>query len=159
MIKIFIILFLAILPPLFAQKQSNLFEQINNFSSEYVVNPLKNNVLKKKIIKKALSESKKKFKLNIKNYDLNSYKKSPFFMPIRLDHVKDLDFNQTKFQAENKILGTDEKAKTIFIDLGRKILYEDHIQRGDFLSFIAVYDLEKQEVSKILLYNSGYFLE
>lgn len=159
MIKIWFILFLAILQPLFAQKKSNLFEQINDFSSEYVVNPLKKNVLKKKIIEKALAESKKSFELNIQEYDLNSYKKSPFFIPIRLDHVKDLDFNKTKYQAENKILGTDEDAKIIFIDLGKKILYEDRLQRGDFISFIALYNLEKQEVSKILLYNSGYFLE
>lgn len=96
-------------------------------------------------------------RVNKNHFDLNNYKKTQRFKSslFDLDH---LDFNETKFESNDSLIFFYYNKMIVGIDCGKHTLRENE-QRGDFLNYLAIYDLENEKLIKVKIVNTGYFLE
>lgn len=94
---------------------------------------------------------------NRTSYDLNEYKQTERFKNA-LSDLEHLDFNKTDFKIDHSLVYFDFDKMVIGVDCGKHTLREN-IQRGDFLNYLAVYDLKNEKLLKVNIVNTGYFLE
>lgn len=94
---------------------------------------------------------------NRTSYDLNEYKKTKRFKKA-LSDLEHLDFNKTDFKIDHSLVYFDFDKMVIGVECGRHTLREN-IQRGDFLNYLAIYDLKNEKLLKVKIVNTGYFLE
>ncbi|MDP6627704.1 MAG: hypothetical protein QGG50_07365 [Methanopyri archaeon] len=94
---------------------------------------------------------------NRKDFDLNLYKGTKRFKAALTEHV-DKDLNTLPFEPRSEVVLVDNDVRTAGIDCGRVVLHSGPV-RGDFLSFLAVYDLEAERVERVFVRNTGYFME
>jgi hypothetical protein len=90
-------------------------------------------------------------------YDLNNYKKTERFKTA-FSAFQSVNLNLLPFRPDNSLAFIDFDKMIAGIDCGRVILFED-IQRGDYLTYYAIYDLKKQDLIKVIIINTGYFRE
>ncbi len=91
------------------------------------------------------------------NFDLNLYKGTERFKAALAEHA-DKDLNTLPFEPRDEVVFVDRDVRKAGIDCGRVVLRNGPV-RGDFLSFLAVYDLEAKRVERVLVRNTGYFME
>ena len=108
-------------------------------------------------IEKAVSYSTKWVAENKASYDLNKYKSTQRFH-MAFESLKDSDFNKTEFSSGNELVFIDYDKMIIGIDVGKQILRKNE-QRADYLNYIAIYDLNSMKLTKVIIRNTGYFLE
>ncbi|MBT8386123.1 MAG: hypothetical protein KJO12_01825, partial [Ignavibacteria bacterium] len=94
---------------------------------------------------------------NRTSYDLNEYKQTERFKKA-LSDLEHLDFNKTKFKLDQSLVYFDFNKMVIGVDCGRHTLREN-IQRGDYLNYLAIYDLKNEKLLKVKIVNTGYYLE
>lgn len=94
---------------------------------------------------------------NRTSYDLNEYKQTERFKKA-LSDLEYLDFNKTDFKIDHSLVFFDFDKMVIGVACGRHTLREN-IQRGDFLNYLAIYDLKNEKLLKVKIVNTGYFLE
>ncbi len=108
-------------------------------------------------LERAVRESCAHVEANRKGFDLNLYKGTERFKAALTEHA-DKDLNALPFEPRDEVVFVDTDVRRIGIDCGRVVLRNDPV-RGDFLSFLAVYDLDVGRVERVLVRNTGYFLE
>lgn len=94
---------------------------------------------------------------NRTSYDLNEYKQTERFKKA-LSDLEYLDFNKTDFKIDHSLVFFDFDKMVIGVACGRHTLREN-IQRGDFLNYLAIYDIKNEKLLKVKIVNTGYFLE
>lgn len=108
-------------------------------------------------LERAVQEACAHVEANRNGFDLNLYKGTERFKAALAEHA-DKDLNVLPFEPRDEIVFVDTDVRRIGIDCGRVVLRSDPV-RGDFLSFLAVYDLEAGRVERVLVRNTGYFME
>ena len=108
-------------------------------------------------LERAVREACAHVEANRKGFDLNLYKGTERFKAALAEHA-DKDLNSLPFEPRDEVVFVDTDVRRIGIDCGRVVLRNDPV-RGDFLSFLAVYDLEAGRVERVLVRNTGYFME
>ncbi len=104
--------------------------------------------------KKYLSEWLDK---NRKNFDLNEYKKTERFRSTFND-LQDTDLNNKKFESMRDLIFVDGNTMTAGIVSG-KIILRENIQRGDYLYYLSIFDLDNMKLLRVIVKNDGYFAE
>ena len=94
---------------------------------------------------------------NRTSYDLNEYKQTERVKKA-LSDLEYLDFNKTDFKIDHSLVFFDFDKMVIGVACGRHTLREN-IQRGDFLNYLAIYDIKNEKLLKVKIVNTGYFLE
>lgn len=94
---------------------------------------------------------------NRTSYDLNEYKQTEYFSKA-LSDLEHLDFNQTDSKIEHTLVFFDFAKMLIGVTCRRHTLREN-IQRGDYLHFLAIYDLTNEQLLIVQIVHTGYFLE
>jgi hypothetical protein len=89
--------------------------------------------------------------------DLNEYKQTERFKKA-LGDLEHIDFNKTEFKIDHSLVYFDFDKMIIGVDCGRHTLREN-LQRGDYLNYLAIYDLKNEKLLKVKVVNTGYFLE
>lgn len=93
---------------------------------------------------------------NRTSYDLNPYKNTDRFKALGFSALMDL--NEAEFRPANLTVFIDFKKMTAGFDCGSSVLGENS-QRGDFLTYMVIYDLDEMKLIKAIIRNTGYFLE
>jgi hypothetical protein len=89
--------------------------------------------------------------------DLNAFKKTSGFSKALKD-LEGVNFNKTEFIQDSSIVFFDAEKMIAGINCGKQVLREN-VQRGDFLTYLAICDLKKEKLIKVKIVNTGYFLE
>jgi hypothetical protein len=113
-----------------------------------------------KKIATAVQDSRKWVIANLPKYDLNNFKNTERFR-LALSHLHKTNLNSSKYLPQiNKspVIYADFNNMIIGIDCGKSLLFRNEI-RGDFLSYVAVYDIKKQKLLCACVINTGYYLE
>ena len=108
-------------------------------------------------LKRAVQDACEQVEANRREFDLNLYKGTERFKAALAEHA-DKDLNSLPFEPRDEVVFVDPDVRTAGIDCGRVVLRNDPV-RGDFLSFLVVYDLKNGRVERVLVRNTGYFLE
>lgn len=123
--------------------------KIRDFKQDEVV-PEKTN--------KALEQSAKWWYENRNKFDANRFKKTDRYTKWLHNKINLSDFNTAKFEPRKKVLFFDYENDIVGIDMGRQVLKKDS-RWGHFLSYIVIYNLQHKKVERVLVRNTGYFLE
>jgi hypothetical protein len=90
-------------------------------------------------------------------YDLNNYKETDRFKSAFSD-FKDVNLNMLGFRSDSSLTFIDFDKMIVGFDCGKAILTESVI-RGDYLTYYAIYDLNSENLIKVIIVNTGYFME
>ncbi len=135
------------------------YEQINNNLKDNIidVDDYETIVVETDVITKIVDETCEYVENNLQNIDLNEYKKTQRFMTALKD-LANKDLNQIEYLSIKKIVFKDYDRNYIGIHCGKSIMRKN-LQRGDFLSYLAIYNMNNNSLEKIIVRNTGYFLE
>lgn len=96
---------------------------------------------------------------HLREFDANDYKKTKRFKESALaKRYGKKDLNQALFRKSDDVVFYDFDAQVAGFDCGKRILGEGS-NYGDFLTYMAVFDVGKGTLIKVLVVNTGYFLE
>ncbi len=91
-------------------------------------------------------------------FDFNAYKSTQRFQQALASLYADLDLNAIPFQPAAEVVFIDGAQMIAGIDCGHYVLGET-VQRGDYLTLLAIVDLDERQVSQVIVQNTGFFLE
>lgn len=90
-------------------------------------------------------------------FDLNNYKKTNRFKNAFSD-FQNVNLNMLPFRPDSNLTFIDFDKMISGFDCGKVILRETMI-RGDYLTYHAIYDLNSENLVKVIIVNTGYFME
>ncbi len=90
-------------------------------------------------------------------YDLNNYKETDRFKKAFSD-FQNVNLNMLQFRPDSSLTFIDFDEMIAGFDCGGTILTESVI-RGDYLTYYAIYDLNSENLIKVIIVNTGYFME
>jgi len=90
-------------------------------------------------------------------YDLNNYKETERFKKA-FSEFQNVNLNMLRFRPDSTLIFIDFNKMIVGISCGEKILRET-IVRGDYLTYEAIYDLNNGDLIKVIIVNTGYFME
>lgn len=107
-------------------------------------------------------ENAKYYSCNIVNqqrifYDLNNYKETERFKRT-FSNFQNVNLNMLQFRPDSSLIFIDFDKMIVGFDCGKTILTESVI-RGDYLTYYAIYDLNIENLIKVIIVNTGYFME
>lgn len=109
-------------------------------------------------IQRGLETACKWVEANRSTIDLNEFRKGEPVRKVRYPIPAD-DLNRKPYRIMKKINGVDTKRHVAEFLCGRYVMGEVPNHEGHFLDILAVYDLTKQRIIRVIVDESGYFLE
>ena len=90
-------------------------------------------------------------------YDLNNYKETDRFKRAFSD-FQNINLTMLQFRTDSSLTFIDFDKMIVGFDCGETVLSESVI-RGDYLTYYAIYDLNSENLIKVIIINTGYFME
>lgn len=91
-------------------------------------------------------------------FDFNAYKSTQRFQQALASLYATLDLNAIPFEPAAEIVFIDAEQMIAGIDCGHYVLGET-VQRGDYLTLLAIVDLDERRLHQVIVQNTGFFLE
>ncbi len=90
-------------------------------------------------------------------YDLNNYKETDRFNKV-FSGLQNINLNMLQFRPDSSLTFIDFDKMIAGFDCGKTILKESVIS-GNYLTYYAIYDLNSENLVKVIIVNTGYFME
>ena len=156
LILIFLLFFLFNNPIFGQTKIPFIIQEGSNFGSVILDNKVV--VVNTKKLKKIKRKSKRFMKQHRTDFDVNDYKKNKRFNS-RFKSYSKTDLNTLPYRLQNEIIFVDETLNEIGYHAGKLIISEQKSHHGDYISFVVVYNYQTNKIARIIVKNTGYFLE
>jgi len=109
-------------------------------------------------IQQGLDATSKWVEANRAKIDLNEFRKGAPMRTVTYQIPAD-DLNLKPYRIIKRINGVDSKRHVAEFLCGQYVMYEDPLREGHFLDILAVYDLKERRIIRVVVDESGYFLE
>ena len=156
-LSLIFIIFLLTSSFIFAQNKITFtIEDGQNFKN--IIADEKVTVVNKRQLKRIKRKSTSWIRFHRKDFDINAYKKTKRFH-TRFKKYSDMNLNKLPFKKDNEVVFINKEKNQIGIHAGKLVVSEKKEHHADYLSFVVVFNYEKNKIEELILKNTGYFLE